>query len=123
VQFTYETFKGLGMTLGDVFKGKFQEAGNNVAGPVGIVSIMQQNSSLGLPPVLFLIGIISLTLAVMNALPIPALDGGRLFVTLLFKVLKKRLTKEREEAIQTTGFAVLMLLVLVITIVDVRRFF
>jgi regulator of sigma E protease len=123
VQFTYETFKGLGMTLGDLFTGKFQQAGENVAGPVGIVNIMQQSSSLGLVPILFLIGIISLTLAVMNALPIPALDGGRLFVTLLFRVLKKPLTKEREEAIQATGFVLLMILVVVITIVDVRRFF
>ncbi|HSE61773.1 MAG TPA: M50 family metallopeptidase [Candidatus Saccharimonadales bacterium] len=123
VQFTYETFKGLGTTLADLFTGKFQKAGENVAGPIGIVNIMQQSSSLGLTPVLFLIGIISLTLAVMNVLPIPALDGGRLFVTLLFRALKKPLTKEREEAIQATGFVVLMILVLVITFVDVRRFF
>jgi regulator of sigma E protease len=123
VQFTYETFKGLGTTLADLFTGKFQQAGENVAGPVGIVNIMQQSSTLGLAPILFLIGIISLTLAVMNALPIPALDGGRLFVTLLFRALKKPLTKEREEAIQAAGFAVLMVLVVVITIVDVRRIF
>jgi regulator of sigma E protease len=123
VQFTYETFKGLAITLGDLFGGKFEQAGNNVAGPVGIVSIMQQSSNLGLVPVLFLIGIISLTLAVMNVLPIPALDGGRLFVTLLFRALKKPLTKKREESIQAAGFTVLMLLVLVITVVDVRRFF
>lgn len=122
-QFTYETFKGLGMTLGDLFTGKFQKAGENVAGPVGIVNIMQQSSSMGLMPIMFLIGIISLTLAVMNVLPIPALDGGRLFVTLLFRALKKPLTKEREEAIQAGGFVALMLLVVIITVVDVRRIF
>ena len=74
-------------------------------------------------PVLFLIGIISLTLAVMNTLPIPALDGGRLFVTLLFRALKKPLTKEREESIQAAGMITLLGLMALITIIDVRRFF
>lgn len=123
VQFTVETFKGLVGTVASLFQGKFAEAGQNVAGPVGIFSILQESSTSGIIPVLFLIGIISLTLAVMNVLPIPALDGGRLFVTLLFKVLKKPLTQEREEKIQTAGFVFLMALVIVITIVDVRRIF
>ena len=57
----------------------------------------------------------------MNALPIPALDGGRLFVTLLFRVMKKPLTKDMEEKIHGSGFAVLMLLFVIITIVDVNR--
>lgn len=123
VQFTAETFKGLGTTIADLFKAHFAEAGANVAGPVGIITIMKESSTSGLVPVLFLIGIISLTLAVMNVLPIPALDGGRLFVTLLFRALRKPLTEKREEAIQAAGFIALMLLVVIITIVDVKRFF
>ncbi len=122
-QFTYETFKGLATTVADLFQTKFSEAGANVAGPVGIVSILKDSSLLGLGPVMFLIGIISLTLAVMNVLPIPALDGGRLFVTLLYHGLKKPLTKEREEKIQMAGFLALMALVILVTIVDVQRFF
>jgi len=123
VQFTYETLKGLVTTIADLFQTKFAQAGANVAGPVGIISILHDSSKLGLVPVLFLIGVISLTLAVMNVLPIPALDGGRLFVTLIFRALKKPLTESREEAIQAAGFVALMVLVLVITIVDVRRYF
>ncbi|MCW1908267.1 MAG: site-2 protease family protein, partial [Candidatus Saccharibacteria bacterium] len=73
--------------------------------------------------ILMIIAIISLTLAIMNLLPIPALDGGRLFVTLLFRAIKKPLTKSKEEWIHGTGFALLMLLFVVITIVDVRRNF
>lgn len=121
LQFTYETLKGLGGTIVNLFTAQFAAAGEGVTGPVGIVNILRGNSDAGVVPVIFLIGIIALTLAVMNVLPIPALDGGRLFVTLLFRVLKKPLTKEREENIQATGFIVLMLLVLLITIVDVRR--
>ena len=57
----------------------------------------------------------------MNVLPIPALDGGRWFVTALFRVLKKPLTKEREEKIHATGFMVLMGLVVLVTIADVSK--
>ncbi len=122
-QFTYETFKGLWMTIGKLFEGHFSEAGQNVAGPVGVVGILKTSSDTGFTFVLFLIGIISLTLAVMNVLPIPALDGGRLFVTLVYRALRRPLTKSREEKIQTVGFVLIMSLVLLITITDVGRLF
>lgn len=122
-QFTYETLKGLYATFADLFQAHFAAAGANVTGPVGIFSILQSSAQGGIVPVLFLIGIISLTLAVMNALPIPALDGGRLFVTLLFRVLKKPLTKEREESIQAIGMVALLALMALITVLDVHRFF
>lgn len=120
-QLTWETMKGLGTTLAQLFRAEFAQAGQNVAGPVGIFGILWSSSEIGFQPVLFLIGIISLTLAVMNALPIPALDGGRLFVTLIFRVLKRPLTKEREESIQAAGFLALMALVVLITVVDIGR--
>lgn len=123
VQFTYETFKGLITTFADLFQAHFAAAGDNVTGPIGIFTILHDSAQGGLVPVLFLIGVISLTLAVMNFLPIPALDGGRLFVTLLFRWFKKPLTKEREESIQAAGMIALLALMAVITIVDVRRLF
>ena len=122
-QFTAVTLQGLGATVSHLVRQEYQQAGQNVAGPVGIFGILKQSSEVGFTPVLFLIGIISLTLAVMNTLPIPALDGGRLFVTLLFRIMRKPLTKEREESIQAGGFLVLMILVVVITFVDVGRLF
>lgn len=123
LQFTYETFKGLGETVAKLFTAQFAAAGANVTGPVGIFSILSSSAQDGFVSVLFLIGIISLTLAVMNILPIPALDGGRLFVTLLFRAFKKDLTKEREESIQAVGMLVLLALMVVVTVVDVGRFF
>lgn len=122
-QFTYETFKGLVGTFTDLFQAHFAAAGANVTGPVGIFAILQSSAQGGLVPVLFLIGIISLTLAVMNLLPIPALDGGRLFVTVLYRAMKKPLTKEREEKIQAAGMIALLSLMVLITILDVHRFF
>ena len=140
-QFTWVTFQGLGQLVGDFFGGLFlqlspdsdtrkaageslQRAGESVAGPVGILgTIFPAAGKAGPTEVFFLAGIISLTLAVMNTLPIPALDGGRWFVTALFKALKKPLTKDREEKIQGTGFMVLMGLIVLVTIGDVAKLF
>jgi len=120
-QLTKLTFEGLVTTVSQLAHQQYKEAGRNVAGPVGIFSILKSSSEMGITPVLFLIGIISLTLAVMNTLPIPALDGGRLFVTFVFRALKRPLTKEREESIQAAGFLMLMLIVVLVTVVDIGR--
>jgi regulator of sigma E protease len=122
-QFTELTLKGLNKAITSLFKGDTQTAKDQVSGPVGIAFILNQVSKLGFIFVLLIIAIISLTLAIMNILPIPALDGGRLFVTLLFRTLKKPLTKEREELIHGTGFVALMGLFVLITIIDIKRFF
>lgn len=122
-QFTVETFKGLGKAIGGLFQGDTAKATEQVSGPVGVFVLLRDGSVLGIEFVLFLIAVISLTLAIMNVLPIPALDGGRLFVTLLFRAIRKPLTKDREDKIHGIGFAALMLLFVLITIVDIRRFF
>lgn len=123
VQFTKLTLQGIGTALVDVFSGNASKAADQVSGPVGIFVLIKDGSTLGYRFILMIIAIISLTLAIMNILPIPALDGGRLFVTLLYRALKKPLTKETEERIHGLGFVALMLLFVLITIVDVRRFF
>lgn len=140
-QYTWVTLQGLGELLYNFFGGligqlslspearqgaseQLGKAGASVAGPVGILGVIfPAASEAGPEQVVFLAAIISLTLAVMNALPIPALDGGRWFVTALFRVLKKPLTKEREEKIHGTGFMVLMLLIVVVTVADVIKLF
>ncbi len=122
-QLTQLTFKGLGTAINSLFKGDTKTASQQVSGPVGIAVILKEGSKIGINFVLFIIAILSLSLAIMNVLPIPALDGGRLFVLLLFRALKKPLTKSREEAIHGTGFVALMGLFVLITIVDVKRFF
>ena len=121
-QFTELTFKGIGTIFSSLAKGDTQTAKDQVSGPVGIAYILNEVSKIGFNFVLMVIGIISLTLAIMNILPIPALDGGRLFVTLLYKAIKRPLSKKREEFIHGTGFVVLMGLFVLITIVDVNRF-
>lgn len=122
-QYTKVTLQGLGSAVKDLVIGNTSEASQNVSGPVGIFFVLKDGSSLGFRYVLLIVALLSLTLAIMNVLPIPALDGGRMFVTLLYRLLKKPLTQKVEERIHGTGFAALMILFILITVVDVRRFF
>lgn len=141
VQFSIATVHGLGDLLAKLSSGAvsqlsgdkvvrerggetLSQAGAGVAGPIGILGVIFPAAQQAGPVTLiFLVGVISLTLAVMNVLPIPALDGGRLFVTLLFRVAKQPLHKEREELIHGIGFNFLLLLIVLITIADVFKFF
>ena len=122
-QFAQQTYKGLGTAIGNLVKGNTAKASEQVTGPVGIFVILREGSKLGINFVLMIVALISLILALINILPIPALDGGRLFVTLAFRASGKTLTKAKEDMIHGTGFALLMLLFVLITIVDIRRFF
>lgn len=102
---------------------KLKEVSEGVAGPLAILGILFPSATeAGIGSLLFMTALISLALAVMNALPIPALDGGRWFVTVLFRLLRKPLTKELEEKIHGTGFMVLMLLFVLVTIADIGKF-
>jgi regulator of sigma E protease len=135
-QFAVLTFQGVGHALaglGSIIAGSItgntgarqhgQAAASAVSGPVGTYAILQLGSLLGYQFILMLIAIISLSLAVMNILPIPALDGGRLWLTLITRGIRKPLTAKLEERVNATGFALLLVLIIAITVVDVRRFF
>ncbi len=120
-QFSWATLQGVGSIVGDLFRGEPQKAAEQTSGIVGVVYIFNSSGELGLVFTLLILGLVSISLAVMNILPIPALDGGRLFVTLVYKALRKPLTKETEEKIHSTGFIALMLLFVLITYIDVGR--
>lgn len=139
-QYTWHTLSSLGETLANFvvglvqkisFSGQVREAGDaklaevgaNVGGPVAILGmIFPAAREDGLVSLLLVSALVSLALAVMNALPIPALDGGRWFVTILYRViLKKSLTKEKEEKIHGTGMIVLLGLFLLVTVSDVFK--
>lgn len=136
-QLSVEIVKGLGDLLGKVGTGivgnvtgdkvasqKLGEAGDSVAGPVGIVGqILPGAVNAGIVPVLLITAILSVTLAVMNILPIPALDGGRWYLMALFKIMKKPLTKDIEERINSYGMIFLLGLIAVITVTDVVKLF
>ena len=121
-QFTELTFKGLWSIVSGLSQGDTTQAKEQVSGVVGVGYIFSSASFLGPIFMLMIVAVISLSLAIMNILPIPALDGGRLFVTLFYRLIKRPLTEKTEERIHGTGFAVLMVLFVLITILDVQRF-
>ena len=122
-QFTAATFHALGAALSALFQGHAGTASQQVSGPVGIVVGLHYGSTMGYQFVLLIVGLISLSLAIMNLLPVPALDGGRFYVLLLSRIFGKRLSKDMEERIVGASFVFLLLLIGLITVVDVKRFF
>lgn len=136
-QFTAITFQGLGKAvagLGGIIAGTAThntvarqhsqtQASEQVSGPIGIVVVLHYVSELNYQFTLLVVALISLTLAIMNILPIPALDGGRLWITLIARAFKRPLSQKTEEWVNASGFVVLILLSIVIAVVDIRRFF
>lgn len=141
LQLTGETFKGLGELVWNLISGvgqqlsfdgdvresgreAIQSVGDSVTGPVGIIGVLFPSFTASGPANLaFLAAVISVSLACMNVLPIPALDGGRWFLILIFKLRHKRLTKEVEEKIVARAFMILLALIVIVTILDITRFF
>lgn len=139
VQLSWATVEGIGnlfVNLGSGIVNRFssdeatrkqadesmKQVGDSVAGPIGILgTIFPSAQKAGLVQLTLLTAIISLSLAVMNALPIPALDGGRWLLMTIFKLRKKKLTKQFEEKVQTIGFVILMGLIILVTIADVAK--
>ena len=123
-QFTKVTLQGLGQAIWSLVKGDTDRAKESVTGPIGVFFVLKEGAAQGYQFILMVIALISLTLAIMNSLPIPALDGGRFVLTLLFrKVLHKPLTPKVENQTIMVSFVVLMILMILITSVDIDRFF
>jgi regulator of sigma E protease len=136
---TGETFKGIGTLIYNLFDGVISQfntnedvreegkealemAGDSVSGPVGIIGVLFPSFlSMGIESLMFLVAIISISLACMNVLPIPALDGGRWLLIAIYKLRKKELTKETEERIVSKAFTAILILALVVTVLDVMR--
>ena len=139
-QFTWLTLQGLGELVVNFFGGvlgllSFDDAtreaahnslgaaGDNVSGPVGILGVIFPSAAAaGAGQIFFLMGIISLTLAIMNLLPIPGLDGGRWLLITIFKIIKKPLTIELEGKINGIGMMCLFGLIALITVADILKF-
>ena len=103
----------------------------DLSGPVGIVSAITQVGSESptlrdaVENILYFAAMIAVNLAVMNLLPIPALDGGKIFFlivdTLAFRLLRKKIPEKYEMAVNTAGFVVLMGFMAVVTFQDVFK--
>jgi regulator of sigma E protease len=95
----------------------------DVAGPVGIASIIGDSARMGINYLINVTAMISLSLAVINILPIPALDGGRLVFVLIEKIFKKPVSMKYEQLAHTLGFVLLLVLIIVVTYRDIVSLF
>ncbi len=107
--------------IGAVFYGLYQAvfSPENVLGPVGIFGAAVDTGELGIIYLFQFLALISLNLVVLNILPIPILDGGRLLFIIMEKIRGKRLSLETENRANALGLAFLLTLIVLITIKDV----
>ena len=94
---------------------------SQVAGPVGIAGAVGSASRQGFGDLLSLMAIISITLALINLIPVPALDGGRLLFVLIEGVTRRRIPPSVARAVNSAGFALLILLMVAVTAHDVLK--
>lgn len=116
-----QIIKLFGQLLANLFtKGKVLE---DVVGPIGVFSVASQAGERGFVYLLQLLALISLNLAALNAIPFPALDGGRALFILLEKIKGSKFSAKRELAVNIAGLVVLFGLMIVITVRDIVRLF
>ena len=113
------TVKMIYKTLIDLISGRYGM--NGVSGPVGTVSIISEVAQTGFVDVLYLFSFISLNLGVMNLLPLPALDGGRILFTLVECVIRRPLNPKFEGYVHLAGMAVLLAFMAFVTVFDVLK--
>jgi regulator of sigma E protease len=111
---------GLAGAIGGLL-GLNPDGAGDARGPIGIAQITGEVIDAGLLAVVQFVGILSINLAILNVLPFPPLDGGRIAVVLVEAVRQRRLPAEREALIYLTGFALLIALVILISIQDIQR--
>ena len=133
LSFGAAVMKGASLTWGAValtaqglahfFYGLFTFSANlsQVAGPVGIAGAVGAASRQGFGDLLSLMAVISINLALINLIPVPALDGGRLLFVIIEGVSRRRIKPSLAQAVNSAGFALLLLLMVVVTAHDIFR--
>lgn len=119
VQLSWLTLAAFGNLIVGLFA--HGQVSDQVAGPVGIFVILSNIIHFGLAYVLIFVASISISLAVINALPLPALDGGRWLILAVQKVTKRELSPQFEATVHAAGFGLLLVLMAVVTFFDVKR--
>lgn len=109
------------ITIGGLITGKIGVS--NLSGPVGIFGVVGDSVKTGLYSVIFLLGYLSINVGVINLLPFPAFDGGRIFFLLIEKIKGSPVNQKFENWCHTIGFILLMLLIVYVTIMDIIKLF
>lgn len=120
-ELTLLTARSIASFISQAFVGRADLS--SVTGPVGIVGMVGDVSELGLIHLLTFTALISINLCVINLLPVPALDGGRLLFVGIEAISRRRVPPLIFNALNTAGFALLLLLMAVITVQDISNIF
>lgn len=118
-QKTVSIFKQMFITVGYLFTGGISL--NQLSGPVGIYSIVGEQSKAGLANILYLVAFLSINVGFINLLPIPAFDGGHILFIIIEKLKGSPVKPELENKIHAVFLVLLMILMLVITFNDILR--
>ncbi|MES2216375.1 MAG: RIP metalloprotease RseP [Patescibacteria group bacterium] len=116
-------FAGTAGGLWDFFSSIFKGTANfsEVSGPVGIATIVGDSARLGATYLMMITALISINLGIINLVPFPALDGGRIFFILIESIIRRRIPVKFANTVNAVGFALLMLLMVVVTYKDVVK--
>lgn len=120
ISLSWQSVAGFGQVIS-----QFVRSGHlsqDVAGPVGIAILTGEVSRLGASSLLQFVALLSISLAVINFLPVPALDGGRAWLLIIQSITRRKISPRIENYIHAVGFYALLLMILLISIRDVRRF-
>jgi len=117
---TFEMTKAMVNFLGKLFTGR--ASSDDVSGPVGIIVFINEAAKFGFLYLLNLTAFLSLNLGIINLLPIPALDGGRLLFLFIELIRRKPIEAEKEGFINFVGFVALMVLAVIIAYKDLIKF-
>jgi len=110
------------MGLRDIFVQLFAgQAPRGIAGPIGIYALTSEAAKFGALTLINFVGILSINLAVLNIIPFPALDGGRLLFIVIESIFGRRVLPKIEAAFHFVGMVILLIAIVAITISDVRR--
>ena len=118
---TYETTKRIFILLGTLISGNFTI--DDLSGPVGIYKATEEVAQHGVFNLMYWAALLSINLGIMNLLPLPALDGGRLLFFLFEAIRGKPVDKQKEGMVHFVGIMLLMVLMVVVTWNDIQRFF
>ncbi len=115
----YTNFKTIFKILGNLFTGEVPV--KSLSGPVGIYSLVDSVKSQGMNTLLYLTAYLSINVAIINLIPIPVFDGGRVLILLIEKITKRKSSENLEAILNYVGFALMILLMLYVTFNDIIR--
>lgn len=114
-------FKQMAVTVSSLFTGGIKI--NQLSGPVGIYSVVGEQSKAGISNILYLVVLLSINVGFINLLPLPAFDGGHILFIIIEKIKGSPVSPDLENKIHAIGLMLLMLLMLVITFNDIIKLF